>query len=216
MLLQTHNISLEYQDGKNTVKAVKNVSLEFDYTGFYGILGPSGSGKSSLLYLLSGIKQPTKGDILYCGYKYPNNTAYRDKLRRSEMGFIFQGFFLIKYLNVAENIFVGADPHDRSQKQWVNQLIEYLGLQGLAHKYPSELSGGQRQRVSIARALANKPKVIFADEPTAFLDHENGRKVIDLLKKVSEKACVIIVTHDQSFIDSDTQVYKMWDGTLIN
>jgi len=215
MLIETKNLSLEYKDGKNITKALQNVNLSFDYNGFYGMLGPSGSGKSSLLYLLSGIKKPTHGEIIYCGYPYPESIYLRDKLRRQEMGFIFQSFFLIKYLTVKENIFVGADPHDKTQVRWVDELLHYLGLENMAHKFPDELSGGQRQRVSIARALANKPKVIFADEPTAFLDHENGKKVVDLLKNVAKKACVIIVTHDESFIDSDTIVHRLWDGVLV-
>jgi putative ABC transport system ATP-binding protein len=215
MLLQAKDVVLEYKDGKNLNRAVKSVSIDFDFTGTYAILGPSGSGKSSLLYMLAGIRKPTKGEILYYGYPFPKSRAMRDKLRREEMGFVFQTHFLIKYLNVFENILVGANPSDLRHQDWINELSHILGLEEMLHKFPGELSGGQRQRVSLARALANKPKVIFVDEPTASLDHENGRKVVELLGRIATHACVIMVTHDESILINPRKVLHLWDGRLV-
>ncbi|GAB4143985.1 MAG: hypothetical protein OHK0017_02020 [Patescibacteria group bacterium] len=213
MILEAQNVSLDYTEGANVTRALNDINLAFDYVGYYGIIGPSGSGKSSLLYLLSGIRKPTSGKIFYCGYSYPESQIDKDRLRRQEMGFMFQSPFLIKYLTARENILVGAD-ETAGNSEWIDYIIEFLGLKGLQHKLPEEMSGGQRQRVSLARALANKPKLLFVDEPTAHLDHETGKKVVSLLQTVSEHACVITVTHDETILNHVSGILHIWDGKL--
>jgi putative ABC transport system ATP-binding protein len=215
ILLEARNVYLNYKDGKNSFKVIKNLNLSIPSTGFYGILGPSGSGKTSMLYLLSGMLEPSGGDILYNGYKLPKSKTARQALRRSEMGFVFQFHFLINYLSVYQNILIGSDPKDIYRYDVAKMLIKRLELDGLENRKPYELSGGQRQRVAIARSLANRPKVLFVDEPTASLDHKIGQKVIDMLYEFSQEACVILVTHDPTVLTKATQIYQMWDGKLI-
>jgi putative ABC transport system ATP-binding protein len=214
MLLRTEHLYLAYDEGKSGFLAVKDVSISFKKSGFYGILGPSGSGKTSLLYLLSGIKSPTSGKIIYNEEEFPKSVSQRNQIRREDMGFVFQFHFLINYLNVRQNILIGAKHIDYEVKTRVDELCKILGLEHLQKRYPFQLSGGQRQRVAIARAFANNPKVVFVDEPTASLDRENGEKVVALLRRFSRHACVIVVTHDETILNGADQIYHMWDGAV--
>lgn len=213
-LLQAKNVSLEYWDGDKIIKAVDNINLQLPPTGLFGILGPSGSGKTSLLYLLSGLKEPSKGEILYQGRSLDSDKYIRNLIRRTEMGFVFQSHFLIEYLNVFENIMIGADISYPDSKSVVENLIKELALTELVGRRIDQLSGGQKQKVTIARALANNPKVIFVDEPTSSLDHVTGKKVIKLLERISKNACVIIVTHDETNISNADYIFSIWDGKI--
>lgn len=214
MIIKTNDLTLEYMNGKGGVLAVNKVNMELPKTGFYGILGPSGSGKTSLLYLLSGIRVPTGGGIIYDGYELPKSANERNRLRKHEMGFVFQYHFLINYLSTLQNILVGSGKINSKSEERANELIRQLGLEGLENRPPYKLSGGQRQRVAIGRAFANNPKIVFVDEPTASLDHKTGRKVVKLLKDYSNDACVVTVTHDESILSEADGVFKMWDGEL--
>ncbi|SRR5581483_3835468 len=212
MLLEAENISLTYKDGKNTVNALSEVTLRLPKEGFFGILGPSGSGKTSLLYVLSGIRRPTRGVVRFDGQELPAVPSARNKIRRSEMGFVFQLHFLMNYLTVYENIMVGAPSADKAR---IVELIDRLGLHGLEKRFPYQLSGGQRQRVAIARATANNPKVLFVDEPTASLDRENAVKAVSLLRDMSKHACVIVVTHDPSILAHADGIMKLQNGKML-
>ncbi|MBN2015675.1 ABC transporter ATP-binding protein [Candidatus Dojkabacteria bacterium] len=214
MLIQTKNLTLIYENGKNDVTAVNEVNMTLPEKGFFGILGPSGSGKTSLLYLLSGIKRPTLGTIIYRGETFPQSSGARNKIRKEEMGFVFQHHFLINYLSTEQNILIGASRQDHEAQERVRELIAKLGLEELEKRPPYKLSGGQRQRVAIGRAFANEPKVVFVDEPTASLDHKTGQKVVKLLKDYSKNACVLSVTHDPTILKGADGVFKMWDGRL--
>jgi putative ABC transport system ATP-binding protein len=215
MLIKTVDLSLRYKDGNDNFFAVKNVNISFPEKGLFGIVGPSGSGKSSLLYLLSGIKYATSGQIIFDGQKFPQNASQRNKIRKQQMGFVFQQHFLINYLNVEQNILIGAHKIDHKVKEKSQELIERLDLNGLQKRLPYKLSGGQRQRVAIVRALINQPKVLFADEPTAAIDHKTGEKVLDYLKDFAQEHCVIVVTHDESFLPKMDKYYAMRDGEII-
>lgn len=214
MLLRTQNLTLIYTDDRDQVVAVNKVNMELPEKGFFGILGPSGSGKTSLLYLLSGIRRATEGKIYFHNEELPNSTSQRNQLRRQEMGFVFQYHFLINYLSVEQNILIGANKKDKFDKNYVQELIERLNLKGLEKRPPYKISGGQRQRVAICRALANRPKIIFVDEPTASLDHNTGEKVIDLLEELAKEVCVLTVTHDHTIFKKTDGVFQMWDGQL--
>ncbi|PIZ44465.1 ABC transporter ATP-binding protein [candidate division WWE3 bacterium CG_4_9_14_3_um_filter_41_6] len=214
MLIKTINLSLTYKDANSEVIAVDNVSLELPEKGFFGILGPSGSGKTSLLYLLSGIRQPSHGEIYFSEKVYPKSSEGRSLLRRLQMGFVFQQHFLINYLNVKQNIRIGASKEGKDADMRVQNIIQRLGLEGFELRKPYELSGGQRQRVAIGRALANEAKVIFVDEPTAALDHHTGRKVVDYLYELAKDTCVVTVTHDDSILNNADKIFTMWDGAL--
>ncbi len=215
MTLCTDSVSLSYFDGDQTTYAVRDITLRFPESGFFGIMGPSGSGKSSLLYLLSGLKMPTAGEVLYEGRSLQRmSEAERVRLRREQFGFVFQQPFLLNYLTARENILVAARKDDRNALRHVNALLDELNILSLGDRYPAHLSGGERQRLVVARAMINRPAVIFADEPTAALDHANGRAVIELLRRYRDRGTVLVVTHDPTMVAEADSIYHLNDGSL--
>lgn len=217
MNYKLNNVSLIY-DMEKEVKtaALRAVSLSLEDCGMVGIMGPSGSGKSSLLYTMAGLKIPTSGQILYEGKDMTamDNTALSN-LRRKEFGFIFQQHFLINYMTILENALVPLNLNDRQTRKKAMELLERLGIAKHAGKYPYQLSGGQRQRAAIVRALMNDPKVIFGDEPTAALDHESAMEVMKLLSEYTKNANVVIVTHDRSILKNTDTMIHIEDGTIL-
>ena len=215
MSLRAENVSLRYGDGDRTTYAVRDVTLEFPERGFHGIMGPSGSGKSSLLYLLSGLKPPSDGAIFYGSLPVSGAAENaRVRLRRERFGFVFQQPFLLNHLTARENILVAAAENDRDAKKRIDDLLNDLHILPLANRFPAHLSGGERQRVVVARAMINRPAVIFADEPTAALDHANGTAVIELLMRYREQGAVIVVTHDPAMLTGADRIYYLRDGAL--
>ena len=215
MSLRAENVSLRYGDGDRTTYAVRDVSMEVPERGFYGIMGPSGSGKSSLLYLLSGLKPPSDGAIFYGSQPISGATdAVRVRLRREQFGFVFQQPFLLNHLTARENILVAAAENDRDVKKRIDALLDELNILPLANRFPAHLSGGERQRVVVARAMINRPAIIFADEPTAALDHANGTAVIELLARYRNQGTVLIVTHDPAMLQGADRIYYLRDGAL--
>ena len=215
MSLRGENVSLSYGDGDKLTYAVRDVSVEFPERGFCGIMGPSGSGKSSLLYLLSGLKLPTSGDIFYGSQSLSAmSETERVRTRREKFGFVFQQPFLLNYLTARENVLVAAAANDRNTRVGVDALLDELHILHLADRYPAHLSGGERQRLVVARAMINQPAIIFADEPTAALDHANGRAVIELLMRYRTRGAVLIVSHDPTMLDEADSVYHLRDGLL--
>lgn len=211
--LFTRNVSLKYSDGSRTTFALEDVSVELPKTGFVGVMGPSGSGKSSLLYVLSGLKKPSEGSVHFQG----NNLSELSEksitaLRREAFGFVFQQPWLLGWQNAAENVLMGAPAVDRAARHKAAGFLEELGLSALATKLPSQLSGGEKQRVCVARAMMNDPSVIFADEPTASLDHTNGHLVIDLLARYRERGLVVVVTHDAEMVRDADKILVLRDG----
>ena len=213
-VLETKDVTLTYQDGRNIVYALRKVNLAVAPGEFVGILGPSGSGKTSLLYALSGIRPPTVGHVYLYGRAIDMPGVSREALRRQNFGFVFQQYFLINYLNVLQNIIVGAKRDDAETRERGRSLVERLGLAGLERRKPYELSGGQRQRVAIARAIINEPLVLLADEPTANLDHTTGATVMDLLTETRGESALVAVSHDETVLQRADSLYRMWDGEL--
>jgi len=214
-MLQGENLVLAYQDGDRTLQAVKGVTIAVEDHQFVGILGPSGSGKSSLLYLLSGLRQPTEGEI------YLDDRAYgrmsdreRVALRRHEFGFVFQQHFLINYLTAQENVMVAAPLQDRAHAEQARALLTDLGLGDKLHRFPYELSGGERQRVAIARAMIHRPRIIFADEPTGLLDRRTGLQVMALLRSYRKQGSLIAVTHNPEILSEADLVITIRDGQV--
>jgi putative ABC transport system ATP-binding protein len=207
-VLSGEQLSLVYRDAANEVRAVDGVSLEVKEGEFIGILGPSGSGKSSLLYLLAGLKAPSSGEIRFCGQSY--GALSQDRLaefRRSTFGFIFQNHFLINHLTSLENVHTAGDGDPVS-------LLEDLRVSACRDKFPWQMSAGEKQRVAIARAVVHRPKVVFADEPTASLDRPNADLVVDCLRRVTQGGTLFVVTHDESILKGATRVLRMNAGRV--
>ena len=195
----------------NNDLALKKTSLHIAKGEFVAFTGESGSGKSTLLSILSTLLTPTEGDVFFLGKKVQEIHDI-DTFRKENIGFIFQFHYLIDYLNVKENLKI-ADSSISDAR--VQTLTQKLGIEQLLEKYPNELSGGQRQRVAIVRALINKPKVVFADEPTGNLDSKNARIVFELFKQLSEEGTTIIVTtHNKQLADFADTIYEVSDGEL--
>lgn len=213
-MLKAKNIFLTYKDGNKEREILSNVNLTAKNGEFVTILGPSGSGKSSLIYVLALLRQPTSGKV------YLNNMSVADdkrtsKIRYDNFGYVFQQHFLIPYLSVLENVCI-ADYNDNLKKDAM-ELLERLGLKELIKSRVYKLSGGERQRVAIARALIKKPSVIFADEPTASLDHNTALEIMKLLNEQREAdSTIICTTHDTSVLPDDAKRYYINNGRLID
>jgi putative ABC transport system ATP-binding protein len=214
-MLHAERLTLTYQDGESTLNAVDDVSILIEDHQFVGILGPSGSGKSSLLYLLSGLRKPTSGEV------YLDDRAYgkisereRVALRRGEFGFVFQQHFLINYLTALENVMVAAPVQGKAHAEQAKALLADLGLGDKLHRFPYELSGGERQRVAIARAMIHRPRVIFADEPTGLLDRRTGLQVMALLRSYRDQGSLIAVTHNPEVLTEADLVITLRDGRI--
>ena len=212
-MIETRAASLAYSDQGKMVYVCHAIDIQVRTNEFLGILGPSGSGKSSLLYLLSGLKTPTEGDVLFDGQSLTAmGDEERSKLRIREFGFVFQQPYLIGYLTALENVLVSKPSENRMDE--AIHLLESLGLGHKTHRHPHELSGGERQRVCVARALLGSPKVIFADEPTAALDHTNGLSVVQLLNQMRSGGSLVRVTHDPTMLEEADRIVRLRDGRL--
>ena len=203
-------------DKEEKVYAMKSMNITFPDKGLVGIIGPSGSGKSTLMYTMSTLKKLTSGDVLYNGKSLVSiNESDKQHLRRYEFGFVFQRHYLINYMTALDNATVAATIPVSEARTKAEKLVLDTGLKkSELHHKPTKLSGGQRQRVAIARAMMNDPKVLFADEPTASLDHENAFLVMDRLKEYSKDRLVIVITHDTSIIEGADMIVKIWDGSI--
>ncbi len=211
-----------YNAGKlNEFTALKNINLTIKEGEYVSIMGPSGSGKSTLLNLISCLDSPTKGEVYIeeTGISTLNDLE-KSRLRREKLGFVFQKFNLIPTMTSFENIelpmrFKGTSLKERKKK--VKELLSLVGLAAKSANKPTEMSGGEQQRVAVARALANNPKIILADEPTGNLDTETGKKIIELLMKLNreEKRTLIIVTHDSKIAEKSDYLIKLLDGRVI-
>ncbi|MBY0427964.1 MAG: ABC transporter ATP-binding protein [Alphaproteobacteria bacterium] len=221
-VLQTTHLGRVITEGEISTTLVDDISIEVNKGEFVAITGPSGSGKSSLLYLLGLLDVPTTGDVLVDNIPTAHmNEDDRAKMRLSHFGFVFQFHFLLPELTILENVMV---PMRKLQKasddvliKQANETLAMLDMKGQENKYPSQLSGGQRQRVAIARALANNPRILMADEPTGSLDTKNGHAVFDILQNLSKAGhTVIVVTHDPHFASLASRNIKLVDGKLVD
>lgn len=211
-----------YGSGNTEVIAMKDVSLKLARGEVAALLGPSGAGKSTFLTAIGLINPPTSGRIVLGGEAVMDGErALVDvrAYRRQHLGFVFQKANLIPFLNAVENVAVAMEINDvapRAARQRALELLDYLGVADRAKNLPDALSGGQQQRVAVARALANQPSLILADEPTAALDSHRGRQVMELFRQVAHErgSAVIVVTHDQRSLDVFDRTYEMEDGEL--
>jgi putative ABC transport system ATP-binding protein len=213
-------VTKQYGDGDAAVRALDDVSVDLDAGQFTAIMGPSGSGKSTLLHVLAGLDRPTSGEI-YLGDT--EITSLGDKkltlLRRDQIGFIFQSFNLLPTLTAAENIELPIRIAGRKPDAlWVRSVVETVGLTDRLGHRPSELSGGQQQRVAAARALASRPQVVFADEPTGALDSRSGAELLGFLRQAVREMgqTVVMVTHDANAAGYADRVLFLADGHIVD
>lgn len=217
-LIEVKNLCKVYGSGETKVEALKNINLNIEQGEFVAIVGPSGSGKSTLLHLLGGVDKPSSGEVIIKGESiYKLKEKELSILRRRKLGFVFQFFNLIPVLTAEENIEMPVLlDGNKIDKKYMNELLKLLGLEERRNHNPSELSGGQQQRVSIGRALANKPSIILADEPTGNLDSKNSKEVLELLKYCAKKynQTLILITHDVNIAKSADRVVTIEDGQI--
>lgn len=217
-VLRIENLTKKYGKGQNEVVAVDNISFSVNKGEFVAIVGPSGSGKSTLLHLLGGVDKPTSGKVYIDDTDiYGLKERELSVLRRRKVGFVFQAYNLIPVLSAEENILMPLLLDNRKEdKQYIDELLTILNLKDRRRHLPSELSGGQQQRVSIGRALANKPAIILADEPTGNLDTKNSREVLELLKYSAKKynQTLILISHDMNIASMADRVISIVDGRI--
>ncbi len=212
------NISRRYGEGEAAVDALLDVSTGFDRARFTAIMGPSGSGKSTLMHILAGLDMPTAGRVLLDGEEITGlDDGELTRLRRDKFGFVFQFFNLLPVLTAEENLVLPLSIAGRKpDAEWLERLIDTVGLGDRRTHRPSELSGGQQQRVAVARALVSKPAVVFADEPTGNLDSKAGGDVLRLLRQAVDEfgQTVIMVTHDPAAAAHADRLLTLRDGRI--
>ncbi|QGQ21501.1 ABC transporter ATP-binding protein [Gimesia benthica] len=218
MLLELEQLSKSFKSGPGRVQAVDGVSLTVDATEFVAIQGPSGCGKSTLLLMAGGLLSPDSGQVLVEGTNpYRLSSDQRARFRSQHLGFVFQQFHLVPYLNVLDNVLTPALASNRSQaRERARALIEQFGLEQRLHHTPAQLSTGEKQRVALARALFHQPKILLADEPTGNLDSENSTIVLNALSQfAADGGCVLMVSHDDQAVQSAQRVLGIRDGRLV-
>ncbi|MDR2601446.1 MAG: ABC transporter ATP-binding protein [Spirochaetaceae bacterium] len=224
IVLEYQNVSKVYKNGESEVYALNGVTVSFSTGELTALVGPSGSGKSTMQHLGAGFDKASGGAIFLMG---KDLASYKEKelswIRNQHIGFIFQSFNLIPVMNVLENIMYPANVYgapfrfDGSVKERVFYLLNKVGLDDQAKKKPHQLSGGQRQRVAIARSLMNNPDLIFADEPTANLDHKTGFEILELLVELNRdmKTTILFSTHDPAIMECARRIVELKDGCIV-
>ena len=217
-LMQIQHLSKVYGQGENQVRAVDDISFTVEKGEFLAIIGPSCSGKSTLLHILGGVDRPTYGKVFVDGQDvYAQNEDQLAIFRRRQVGLIYQFYNLIPVLNVVENMTLPVLMDGRQVNQErLEELLDVLGLRGREKYLPNQLSGGQQQRVSIGRALMNAPAVVLADEPTGNLDSKNSQEIVELLKMSNKKygQTLVIITHDENIALQAHRVIAIEDGRI--
>jgi putative ABC transport system ATP-binding protein len=219
-IVSCSDLHRRFGEGQTAVDALKSVSIDFPHGELTGIVGPSGSGKSTLLHILAGLDRPTSGEVIIDGTEITHlDDGDLTRLRRDKLGFIFQFFNLVPVLNAEENValpvrIAGGDV----DREWLDSLLDTVGLADRRTHRPSELSGGQQQRVAIARALMTRPAVVFADEPTGNLDSKSGADVLGLLRKSVDDfgQTVVMVSHDPRVASYADRVVVLADGSVVH
>lgn len=219
-VIEIRNLSKKYSNSRNVeVMALRNVNLNIEKGRFVAIVGPSGSGKSTLLHLIGGLDMATEGSIKVDGLdimKFSENEM--SEFHRKKIGFVFQKFNLLPMLNVRENIVLpltlGGEAVD---DEYIDELIQFLGLRQREKHLPGELSGGQQQRVSIGRALATKAEVLLADEPTGNLDQNTSYEIMEYFRNLNKKygKTIIMITHDMNLAQNADEIIQIVDGRII-
>lgn len=218
-VISISNLSKIYGKNESEVKAVDDISLDIELGQFVAIVGASGSGKSTLLHMIGGVIEPTSGSVEVDGYDvYSLNDDRRSAFRRRKVGYVLQDYSLIPVLTAYENIVMPIMlDKKKPEKDYIDEIVGILGLTDRKDHLPNQLSGGQQQRVAIGRALANKPSVVLADEPTGNLDKKNGLDIMDMLIDCAKKyrQTLIVVTHDMDIAKMADRIITISDGKII-
>ncbi len=220
-ILRTENLKREFTQGSLTITALDDINISLKEGSLVMLAGRSGSGKTTLINLMGALDRPSEGKIYFEDKEITNlNDKSRDYLRRNNMGFIFQSVALISVLNAYENVEFGlrlAQTNSLSWDERVKESLKHVGLEKRINHKPHQLSGGEQQRVAIARAIVSKPRIIFADEPTAELDLKTGLKIVNLFRYLvdNENLTIIMTTHDPNMLELADQVIQLEDGRLV-
>ena len=219
-ILQTKDLCKYYGSGENQVKAVDHINLEIKQGEFAAIVGKSGSGKSTLLHMLGGLDMPTSGSVIVRGKELSKMKEEELAVfRRRKIGFIFQAYNLVSSINVWENIVLPLGLDERFvDEKYIKDVIHVLGIENRLYHLPNALSVGQQQRAAIARALASKPDIVFADEPTGNLDSRSSEEVMTLLKMSAEKygQTIVMITHDEEIAQAADRILVIEDGQVVS
>ena len=213
-------LSKIYGEGDATVRALDDVSVDFERARYTAIMGPSGSGKSTLLHCMAGLDTPTSGQVFIGDVDL---TMLSEKaltlLRRRKVGFVFQAYNLVPTLTAAENITLPLDiAGEEPEKAWFDRVVDTVGLRNRLEHRPAELSGGQQQRVAVARALVSRPEIVFADEPTGNLDSKSGQEILTFLRSAVKDhgQTIVMVTHDASAASFADRIVFLGDGKVVD
>jgi putative ABC transport system ATP-binding protein len=217
-ILRCESLSRTYPSGGREITVLRDITFELAASAMLAITGPSGSGKSTLLGLLAGLDRPTRGRVFLDGRELGALTEdERARVRAESVGFVFQSFHLIPTLTARENVMVPLELRGEDGRARADELLRRVGLGDRGHHYPAQLSGGEQQRVAVARAFANRPKVLFADEPTGNLDAANGRNVVELLVELNRElgTTVVLVTHEPELAALAPRQLRLRDGAVV-
>ncbi|MFP7696651.1 ABC transporter ATP-binding protein [Trueperella sp. LYQ143] len=217
-MIELRGVTKDFQQGSQTIHALKETHFQAGRGEFIAVIGPSGSGKSTFLTIIGGLQTPTSGEVFLAGENITTaNTKARSAARFRNLGFVTQSSSLVPFLTVREQLQLhGKVTKDRADNERILAMLDQLGVADLADKYPADLSGGERQRVAIAAALFHQPSVVLADEPTAALDTERALATAELLRDLAHEtqAAIVMVTHDTRLIPYCDRVYEIRDGEL--
>jgi len=217
-MLRCQQLSRTYLSGGRELTVLKDITFELEPGGFLAIVGPSGSGKTTLLGLLAGLDRPTTGRVVLDGNDLNAlDENARARLRGERVGFVFQSFQLVPTLTALENVQVPLELRGERAEARAAELLERVGLAGRGHHYPAQLSGGEQQRVAVARAFANRPRILFADEPTGNLDARTGHMIVELMAELNRDLAttLVLVTHDPDLAARARRTIRLADGVIV-
>ena len=219
-MLSAQNLTKEYQSGDHRLTVLRDVDFTIDQGDFVAIVGPSGSGKTTLLGLLAGLDTPTRGSVALDGTDITAlDEDARARLRGEKVGFVFQSFQLITTLTAIENVQVPLELRgEDNAADRARDVLQRVGLGDRLDHFPTQLSGGEQQRVAIARAFANRPRILFADEPTGNLDSDTGGRIVELLETLNRESgsTIVLVTHDLGLAQRTRRIIRLSDGRVIS
>ncbi|MEO8140534.1 MAG: ABC transporter ATP-binding protein [Gemmatimonadota bacterium] len=218
-MIRAERLTKEYLSGGRPLTVLKDITFEIAAGDLVAIIGPSGSGKTTLLGLLAGLDRPSTGRVIVDGEDLTRLTEDAlARFRGARVGFVFQSFHLIPTLTAAENVQVPLELRGEEAGSRADELLARVGLAGREHHYPAQLSGGEQQRVALARAFSNRPRILFADEPTGNLDTATGAKIVDILLELNRElgTTTVLVTHEAELARKTRRVLRLADGVLVS